>query len=126
MTTKTKTTKTAKTTKTSTKAGRPARPAETAAVPQPAPPARARVRFACQHAGASAVFLAGTFNQWDPTATPMQPAGEGRWTVELELAPGVYEYRFVVDGLWLHDPTAETNVPNPFGGLNSVLTVTGN
>jgi 1,4-alpha-glucan branching enzyme len=123
MTTKTKTTKTAKTTKTGTKTSRAARANETAAAPQPPPPAQPRVRFACQHAGASAVFLAGTFNQWHPTATPMQPAGEGRWTAELELAPGVYEYRFVVDGVWLHDPTAESNVPNPFGGLNSVLTV---
>lgn len=123
MTTKTKTTKTASSTKTGTKARRAARPAETVAAPQATPPARPRISFTCQQAGASAVYLAGTFNQWHPTATPMQPAGDGRWTAELELAPGVYEYRFIVDGVWLHDPAAETNVPNPFGGLNSVLTV---
>ncbi len=106
---------------TASKTPRSARKTTTAA-PPPAPKLP-RVRFSCRHAGASAVYLAGTFNQWHPTATPMQHVGEGRWEVELELPPGVYEYRFIVDGVWLHDPEAAQSVPNPFGGLNSVVTV---
>jgi len=35
----------------------------------------------------------------------------------------VYEYRILVDGEWMSDPHAVETVPNPFGGLNSILRV---
>ncbi len=120
MTTKSKKTKTGA----SPKTPRKPRAAAPAASPEVAPPPPLpRVRFACKHPTATSVFVAGTFNQWHPTATPLQPVGDGSWAVELELPPGVYEYRFIVDGVWQHDPAAAEQVPNPFGGLNSVVTV---
>ncbi len=95
------------------------------AVPaKPAPaPTSPRVRLSWTRPGAQAVFLAGTFNQWHPTATPLQCASGDCWSVELELPAGVYEYRFIIDGAWVHDPEAAESVPNPFGGVNSVLRV---
>jgi 1,4-alpha-glucan branching enzyme len=69
------------------------------------------------------VFLAGSFNNWDPTATPMIPLGHGRWGKELTLKPGSYEYRFVVDGQWMSDPAAKQSVPNPYGESNSIMVV---
>jgi 1,4-alpha-glucan branching enzyme len=74
---------------------------------------------------AQAVFVAGTFNDWRTDATPLEPQGSGVWTVELNLAPGVYEYLFVVDGCWCSDPCGSEAVPNPFGGQNAVLRVPG-
>lgn len=53
----------------------------------------------------------------------MVPVGDGRWLKELVLAPGVYEYRLVVDGEWMPDPRVSEGVPNPFGETNSLLTV---
>ena len=75
------------------------------------------------HPAATAVGIAGTFNDWSPGASPMVPMGEGRWLKELVLAPGTYEYLFVADGEWLADPHAQATAPNPFGGVNSVITV---
>ena len=49
---------------------------------------------------------------------------EGKWSAEVPLNPGRYEYRFVVDGRWQDDPMAARFVGNPFGGLNCVLEVT--
>lgn len=72
---------------------------------------------------AKRVYLAGTFNNWTPEATPMNSDGKGRWTTGLEVTPGRYEYLFVVDGLWMPDPNAREAVQNPFGGVNSILTV---
>ena len=72
---------------------------------------------------AQAVFIAGTFNDWHPSVTPMIAPGEGRWAKELSLPPGRYEYRFVVDGEWVGDPAATEQVSNPYGGLNSLLIV---
>lgn len=77
------------------------------------------------HPSVTAVSVAGTFNDWRPEATPMIPMGDGRWLKELVLPPGRYEYLFVADGQWLADPLAPATVPNPFGGLNSVLNVKG-
>jgi 1,4-alpha-glucan branching enzyme len=77
------------------------------------------------HPEASAVAIAGTFNDWRPEATPMIALGKGRWRKELALPPGVYEYRLVVNGEWMADPLGQGTTPNPFGGLNSVLKVGG-
>ncbi|MBM3854463.1 MAG: glycoside hydrolase [Verrucomicrobia bacterium] len=86
--------------------------------PDPAP-----VRFEFESAAAKSVGIAGTFNDWDPSVARMHPDGDGKWVKELILPPGVYEYRFVVDGEWADDPRATASVTNPFGGRNAVLTV---
>ena len=83
------------------------------------------VHLEFSHPTAKAVAVAGTFNDWRPEATRMVAVGDGRWLKELVLAPGVYEYRLVVDGEWMPDPRASENAPNPFGGINSVLRVNG-
>ena len=81
------------------------------------------VQVKLSHTAATAVAIAGTFNNWRPEATPMVEMGEGQWLKELVLPPGTYEYLFVADGTWLPDPLAKETVPNPFGGVNSVITV---
>jgi 1,4-alpha-glucan branching enzyme len=72
---------------------------------------------------AKEVCVVGTFNDWQATATPLKAAKGGVWMGELKLKPGRYEYLFVVDGKWMPDPAAPESVPNPFGGLNSVVSV---
>jgi 1,4-alpha-glucan branching enzyme len=69
------------------------------------------------------VCVAGSFNDWNPQATPMVPLGNGKWAKELTLPDGRYEYRFVVDGAWVSDPQSVQTAPNPFGSANSVLRV---
>lgn len=72
---------------------------------------------------AESVCIAGSFNDWHPGVSPMLRLTNGTWAKELILVPGCYEYRFVVDGEWVDDPMATDYVPNPFGGMNAVLTV---
>lgn len=81
------------------------------------------VRFEFIHPTASRVCIAGCFNDWIPEATSIHPAGGGRWLKATVLAPGSYQYCLVVDGEWMADPLAKDYVPNPFGGMNSVLQV---
>ena len=81
------------------------------------------VRFEYTHLTAKAVCLAGTFNHWQPEAKTLHSSGLGNWWKETSLAPGTYEYCFVVDGKWIPDPLARETVPNPFGGRNSILKV---
>lgn len=76
-----------------------------------------------QRPGTTSVFIAGTFNDWSPDATPLLDTGDGSWAVDITLPPGRHEYRFVVDGEWMDDPQAAETVPNDFEGMNAVLVV---
>ena len=91
--------------------------------PNPPPAHTKTVTLEYPDASAQRVYVAGTFNNWQPRATPMLPFGHGRWMKELSLAPGTYEYLFVVDGKWVPDRQAGDSIANPFGGVNSVLKV---
>ncbi len=55
---------------------------------------------------AKAVYLAGTFNEWKPTALAMSgPDKEDYFTKTLRLPIGRHEYKFVIDGkTWKTDP----------------------
>lgn len=88
-----------------------------------ATPARALVHFEFIHPTAQRVCLAGTFNDWHCSATPMVALGEGRWAKELLLPSGTYEYRFVVDGEWITDAHSKETAANPFGTRNTILRV---
>lgn len=57
-----------------------------------------RVEFRCRAPSAKAVYLVGPFNHWDPSATPMNHDEGGEWVVELKLPPGLYRFKYVVDG----------------------------
>ena len=83
---------------------------------------RARVTFAHRPERAeSTVFLAGEFNGWSPTRTPMERMGDGFFRVSIELEDGRYPYKFVVDGKWIADPANPTREPDGHDGFNSVL-----
>ena len=82
-----------------------------------------RVCLGLTHPTAQKVCIAGSFNDWHPSVTPMVRLDDGEWAKELALPPGRYEYRFVVDGQWVDDPAATELIPNPFGTPNAVLEV---
>lgn len=82
------------------------------------------VHFELPYLPANEVFLAGTFNDWHPAMFPMIESDDGSWQKNLQLAPGIYQYRFVVDGRWLSDPNNPHSIANPYGSLNSVAEVT--
>lgn len=54
----------------------------------------------------SSVYLAGSMNGWSSSATPMTKDSSGIYSCTLTLAPGKYEYKFIVDAKipWEKDP----------------------
>ncbi len=52
---------------------------------------------------AKVVVLTGTFNNWNTSELIMEKTETG-WQVPFVLAPGNYEYKFIVDGTWILDP----------------------
>ena len=77
------------------------------------------------HAGhVSQVYLAGSFNNWNPREIPLEPVnGDGLFRTTLKLPLGRYEYKFVINDNWTADPSAVESVPNGLGDQNSVITV---
>lgn len=91
--------------------------------PGPGQIVRRAVRFGLELPGARRVLVVGTFNHWNPEATPLRCVGSSKWFVYVPLEIGHHEYRFVIDGTWMDDPQAKDFVPNPQGGRNAVLHV---
>ena len=69
-----------------------------------------------------AVYVAGEFNKWNPTAKKMAYKA-GVYTATVKLAPGAYQYKFVIDGTWCADPENVNAVANDQGTFNSVIEV---
>jgi 5'-AMP-activated protein kinase regulatory beta subunit len=84
--------------------------------------ARKRVKFTTEAKDGSKVFVAGTFNEWNPTKNQLRMK-DGVYTTSLLVPSGRHEYKFIIDGTWCLDPKCQEWTPNDMGSLNSVLIV---
>ncbi len=66
-----------------------------------------RVWFRLIAPEAKEVILFGSFNNSPRTSYPLKRGRNGIWRVCLYLEPGIYQYRFLVDGEWRKDPRTE-------------------
>ncbi len=86
--------------------------------------ARGNVTFYLKgYAKAKEVILSGSFNQWKEHDIKMVRAGNDGWQIKMSIPPGLYEYKFIVDGEWMHDPANKATVRNQYHTLNSILSV---
>jgi hypothetical protein len=69
------------------------------------------------------VILTGSLTRWSRDGIRLRRGPGDVWKTTLDLGPGVYEYRLIVDGEWRDDPRASRRVSNPYGGENCVLEV---
>ena len=82
-----------------------------------------KVEFEYYAPQAKKVEVAGTFNSWNPSETPLKKERDGKWRASVSLASGRYEYRYHVDGDWQNDQRPVECVPNAFGSWNCVLEI---
>jgi len=76
------------------------------------------------HAEASVVVLTGTFVGWSQSQLLFARDGD-EWVCRVELDPGVYQYKFIVDGDWLLDPSNPDTAEDEAGNVNNVIEVKG-
>jgi hypothetical protein len=69
---------------------------------------------------ASKVYISGTFNGWSTAGTLMKAVSDG-WIIDLNLKPGKYSYKFIVDGKWTTDPNNKLRERDGAGGYNSIV-----
>jgi len=72
-------------------------------------------------------FVAGSFNDWSTTATPMALEG-GTWRARVALPDGRHYYKFVCRDVagsvrWLTDPRNDCMADDGHGGANSIVDV---
>jgi len=73
---------------------------------------------------AQTVCVAGTFNDWNKSSYPLKLQPDGKtWVGTYPIPPGVYYYRFVINGnTWVNDPNAP-GVDDGNSNINSLLVV---
>ncbi|HLY12064.1 MAG TPA: glycogen-binding domain-containing protein [Planctomycetota bacterium] len=81
------------------------------------------VPFVARAKGANEVIVTGDFTHWSAEGIRLRKGPHDEWRTVLELEPGEYQYRLLVDGSWQDDPQSSKKVPNPYGGHNSILRV---
>lgn len=69
---------------------------------------------------ATIVILTGSFNDWNQSQFVFGREGD-EWICRIDLDPGKYTYKFIVDGNWLLDPTHDNTEEDAAGNVNSVL-----
>ncbi len=81
-----------------------------------------RVTFEVPDRG-DAVSLIADFNDWDPTATPLQCRSNGTRSVDVTLRPGSrVRFRYArPDGTFFEDEEADAVESNGFGQCNSIV-----
>jgi len=80
------------------------------------------VKFQIEAEGRNEIYVAGSFNNWDPKANRLLKSKD-KYTTSIILPKGRYEYKFVINGIWCVDPNCDDWQPNSMGTINSIITV---
>jgi len=83
----------------------------------------AKVTFELREVDALTVHVAGDFNDWSTSETPLAKRKDGRFSTTITLPAGrEYRYRYVVDGeWWTNDTDADRYEPNDHGSDDGVV-----
>ncbi|WP_298539045.1 hypothetical protein [uncultured Aquimarina sp.] len=74
------------------------------------------------HTEADKVILSGSFNKWNEHIYEMNKTEDG-WVLTLQIKPGEYQYKFIVDGEWMEDPINPNKTLNEYQGYNSIINI---
>ena len=92
-------------------------------MPPPVPSLTGNTTFTLAgHTDAEAVAIYGSFNNWIQTKNYCAREGPG-WICRLDLAPGKYTYKFLVDGVALNDPANSATEDDGNGHTDSVIVI---
>ena len=81
------------------------------------------VTFIVYNADARNIEVSGTFNNWENLTMYRNPQDPNMWGVRYELPPGLYQYKFIVDGEWQVDPENYSPIEDEHGNFNSAFLI---
>ena len=76
--------------------------------------------------GAKTINIAGDFNSWSSTDTPMKKGQDGSFSAKIELDAGKeYQFRYLLDNSkWENDWNADKYIPAPYSNADNSVVVT--
>ena len=76
--------------------------------------------------GAQTINIAGDFNSWSSTDTPMKKAKDGSFSAKLVLdVDKEYQFRYLLDNSkWENDWDADKYIPAPYSNADNSVVVT--
>ncbi len=84
--------------------------------------AKKQKKFTYYDPYARSVGIAGDFNNWTLTQlSKLEQSEKGNWTKIFNLKPGLYRYKFIVDGKWVIDPLNSNYEMDDYGNINSLF-----
>ena len=87
-------------------------------------PALKSVTFTVHAEAGQDVRLAGSFTDWETKAKKMTfKKTNGVYSATVKLAPGEYQYKFIIGDKWVADDQNTEFVPNDKGTFNSKIVV---
>ena len=87
-------------------------------------PALKSVTFTVHAEAGQDVRLAGSFTDWETKAKKMTfKKTNGVYSATVKLAPGEYQYKFIIGDKWTTDDQNAEFVPNDKGTFNSKLVI---
>jgi len=81
------------------------------------------VEFQLEAPSAASVLLAASFTAWEKFPLNLIKMRDGIWSIFVPLLPGIYAYRFIVDGQWRDDPQAGLCMPGLRDGGGPALKI---
>ena len=87
-------------------------------------PALKSITFTVHAEAGQDVRLAGSFTDWETKAKKMTfKKANGVYSATVKLAPGEYQYKFIIGDKWATDDQNTEFVPNDKGTFNSKLVI---
>jgi len=81
-----------------------------------------RVNFSIKLEANNEVYVAGTFNKWNPRKHRLKYR-DGCYSTSIRLESGRHEYKFVINDAWCVDNECPELAPDGHGGMNSIVGV---
>ena len=83
-----------------------------------------KVKFSYKADEAETIAIVGLNSDWKNSIT-MSRKKDGSFTADVNLPKeSIHEFKYLVnETLWVNDPEADKEVPNAFGGSNSVVVI---
>ena len=83
-----------------------------------------KVKFSFKTDEAETIAIVGLNSDWKTTVT-MSKKKDGSFSADVNLPKdSIHEFKYLVnETLWINEPEADKEVPNAFGGSNSVIVI---
>ncbi|GAE90395.1 isoamylase early set domain-containing protein [Acetivibrio straminisolvens] len=70
------------------------------------------------------ISVIGDFNNWDGSRNILEKYADGTWMTEVELSPGNYRYKFLINGnIYFNDPNALIYTHDDRGSTASLIVI---